>query len=157
VTIDNSPFESGIYRRFREIIAEQNGRVGLVIDHIDGPADLLEKIPPRDHAVFLCVAMDLEISNGDISQMFANQTGGYWRETIEELERLGASELATLLRSAASGFPSGQLHRIQETRMEQLAAAVSAEYERYDKEYWSLNDLYQRLYKHDLSSREDSP
>ena len=157
---DDTPYESELWRRFVEIVVEQKkqGRANLVIDHLVGAPDLLDHVQPSDRSVFLCVAMDSEICNGGISQWFGNFTGTYWEETIVQLDQLGASDAAAVLRKAAMLFPGGLPHKDQDVRQSQLSGMTNADYTRfreYDDEYWPLRkDLHERLHKCLLNERK---
>ena len=150
---DESPYESELWRRFVEIVSEQNkqGRANLVIDHLVGAPDLLDHIQLSDRPIFLCMAMDSEISNGGISQWFGNYTGRHWEETIAQLNQLGAHEIAAVLQKGAELFPDGLPNKDQELRQSQLSAMTNADYDRFeelDDEYWPLRkDLYERLHE----------
>ena len=159
---DKSPYEKDLYRSFRKIIIGQREHARLVLDHLQCRSDLLEHVPSEEHAILLCVAMDLEVCNGGIKQWFTNTTGLFWEETIDVLDSIGAKEVAAVLRNAASEFPNGRPHDVLEKRFDQYKSMSESQWDRfvdYDDEYWPLrNGLYEILHDLDsMKSQDDTP
>lgn len=82
----------------------------------EGVADLTE----AELTVFCIDGLERDVNNGGFSQWFFNSAGDQARETVDALERVGASHTAGLVRRSLEPFGPDGPSRDWEARRDQL-------------------------------------
>jgi hypothetical protein len=107
------------------------------------PSEPLQPIKP-------VYALELEWQNGGFHQYFTNPAGNDWPDTLVALERMGASRIKKLFKSALAVFRDSAPSTDHLTRAKQLEDAGQDAIDILDR----LDNQYMALYKE--SPREDS-
>ncbi len=63
----------------------------------------MDKLTASQKTFYLNQNIEREINNGGFHQYFINYSGDFAQETIESLEKIGATKTATILSNAIKG------------------------------------------------------
>ena len=86
-------------------------------------------LSPRERILYDVVRFEAEVMNGGIDQFFYNESGNHALETLEALEKIGATQSHEFLVAAFSLFPNGCPSKDCEKRREELEGLRSADLE----------------------------
>lgn len=108
---------------------------------------------------FLCVwELESEVNNGGFVQYYENLGGGRALEVPLALERIGANQVAAIVRSANALFQADRPHSDQEARaaqLEELSENSAGELESLDQQFFAYPDsLTDLLYAYVRANRE---
>ena len=81
-------------------------------------------LTPAEQTLHAVWWFEAELNNGGFDQFFSNSAGDLTPNTIEALERIGASACAVILRRAVALFPDSIPHKDRDTRQDQLEAII---------------------------------
>lgn len=91
-------------------------------DHVFGRpgGEGLAGLTEAEQTVFCIAGLERDVNNGGFAQFFSNSAGGYARETIEALRRIGAQHTAGLLEQAVAPFGAAGPAQDEQERGQQL-------------------------------------
>jgi hypothetical protein len=84
-----------------------------------------DELPRHDRYVIDVWLFYVDVMNGGLDEFFARKDGGYWRQTLEAFDAIGAKNTFELVQNACSLFPNGQPSADLETRSAQLRAITT--------------------------------
>jgi Domain of unknown function (DUF4375) len=90
----------------------------------------------------LIVELDGEIANGGLDQYLRNSSGDHAQEALSDLEAIGASAVADVLRTAAAWFPDGVISPDSDTRFDQLIAIEDSDADGFEDRITALTKQY---------------
>lgn len=114
----------------------------------------LGQLSVRDQTVITVWALIGEVGNGGLSQFYYNSSGDWAFETVDALQRIGATEAAEIVRMTNSDFPPGGPSADFEIRHRQIEALPDGEElaEKWDRAGTRLCEMEQiieeKLYQH---------
>ena len=121
-----------------------NKCMDIVFEGSDGNEEFIERISPEARFVYLLWSFDGEIHNGGFDQFFFNSIGDYAQEILSNLESLGASKSASLLKEAMTYFPDSKPSTVREERWKELE-----KYEGNEKFEEHLDNLDECFYEYE--------
>jgi hypothetical protein len=105
---------------------------------------------------FLCVTiLRDEVNNGGFDQFYFNDGGEYAVEAVGAFEKIGAANVADIVRRANSAFPNGQPAKDRDARKRELDALTEAQQStlrQLDLEFYKYGEDVDKLLKQFVES-----
>jgi Domain of unknown function (DUF4375) len=91
------------------------------LDRYDGTAELHRRLNPEQYAVYALFAIDTDVEDGGLAEVYFNSSGVYAEDGVKLLSKIGASDHAVVLEQANRIVaPDGHVARDRAARQRRL-------------------------------------
>ncbi len=110
--------------------------------------DDIDELIASQKTFYLNQNIEREINNGGFKQYFINSSGDFAQETVESLEKIGATKTAAILTKAIEQFPNKFVPKDYNKRMElveQVEENANVKWEELDNLFYNYEDDLNQL------------
>jgi hypothetical protein len=112
------------------------------LDRYDGTAEVRRRLDPEQYAVYALFAIDTDVEDGGLAEVYSNSSGVYAEDGVKLLGRIGASDHAVVLEQANRVVaPDGRVPRDRDARQRRLDGLDDARFAQLEDRWDSLPPL----------------